>query len=81
MVRRLPALLCALVPALLVPAASAGAIGAKSQLSETPAADQGSSFHYRSYVRRVTPHSTGLSVQVLEFADRLLLVNHTGKTV
>jgi hypothetical protein len=58
-----------------------GAAGSGTSESGNPIDDQGSSFHYRSSVNAVTPAVPGLSVQVLEFADRLLLVNHTGKTV
>ncbi len=46
-----------------------------------PINDQGSNYHYRSNITSVTPNVPGLSVEVLEFADRLLLRNHTGKTV
>jgi hypothetical protein len=49
--------------------------------SGNPINDQGSSYHYRTYVRSITPKVPGLSVEVLEFADRLLLRNHTGLTV
>ncbi len=49
--------------------------------SGNPINDQGSSYHYRTYVTSITPHVPGLSVEVLEFADRLLIRNHTGKTV
>lgn len=49
--------------------------------SGSPIADQGSSYRYRSEITSVEPKVTGLGVQVLEFADRLLLTNHTGKTV
>jgi hypothetical protein len=64
-----------------VPALAMGASGSGTSESGNPIDDQGSSFHYRSDVNAVTPAVPGLSVQVLEFADRLLLVNHTGKTV
>ncbi len=47
----------------------------------SPINDQGSNYHYRSNITSVTPNVPGLSVEVLEFADRLLLRNHTGKTV
>lgn len=62
---------------------SAGAMGASGARAESgsPINDQGSSFRYRSDVTSLQPRTAGLSVQVLEFADRLLLVNHTGKTV
>lgn len=49
--------------------------------SGSPIDDQGSSYHYRSYITSVTPHVPGLSLEVLEFADRLVLRNHTGMTV
>ena len=52
-----------------------------SQESGNPINDQGSSYHYRTYITSITPKTPGLSVEVLEFADRLLLRNHTGKTV
>ncbi|HEY3960610.1 MAG TPA: hypothetical protein VGL68_08880 [Solirubrobacteraceae bacterium] len=52
-----------------------------SSESESPINDQGSNYHYRSSITSVTPAVKGLSVQVLEFADRLLLTNHTGKTI
>ncbi len=49
--------------------------------SGNPINDQGSSYDYRSYITSVTPKVAGLSLEVLEFADRLVLSNHTGKTV
>jgi hypothetical protein len=49
--------------------------------SGNPIEDQGSNYDYRSYITSVTPDAHGLSLQVLEFADRLLLTNHTGRTV
>ncbi|HEX4837977.1 MAG TPA: hypothetical protein VFV03_05585 [Solirubrobacteraceae bacterium] len=49
--------------------------------SGNPINDQGSSYHYRTYITGITPSDPGLSVEVLEFADRLLLRNHTGQTV
>jgi hypothetical protein len=54
---------------------------AQSNESSNPINDQGSSYEYRSNITAVTPNVGGLSVEVLEFADRLLLRNHTGKTV
>lgn len=60
--------------------ASAAPTGAESE-SGNPINDQGGSYHYRTYVTRITPDTPGLSVEVLEFADRLLLRNKTGKTV
>jgi hypothetical protein len=61
--------------------AVAGAEVSSSQESGNPINDQGSSYHYRTYVTSITPKVPGLSVEVLEFADRLLLRNGTGKTV
>lgn len=51
--------------------------------SETanPINDQGSNYEYRSNITSVSPEVPGLSLQVLEFADRILLTNHTGQTV
>jgi hypothetical protein len=49
--------------------------------SGNPINDQGSSYEYRSNITAVSPSVPGLSFQVLEFADRILLTNHTGKTV
>jgi hypothetical protein len=70
---------------MLAPASSARAQSASqpsiTQESGNPINDQGSSYHYRSYITRVVPHVPGLSLQVLEFADRLILTNHTGRTV
>jgi hypothetical protein len=49
--------------------------------SDNPINDQGSNYEYRSNITSITPNVHGLSLQVLEFADRLLLTNHTGQTV
>jgi hypothetical protein len=83
MARRLiPALLgvACLAQALLVstPALAAGTLTSESG---NPINDQGSSYDYRSNIISVTPKAPGLSFQVLEFADRILMTNHTGKTV
>jgi hypothetical protein len=51
------------------------------QESGSPINDQGSNYNYRSNITSVTPAVPGLSLEVLEFADRLVLTNHTGKTV
>jgi hypothetical protein len=66
--------------ALLVPVGAAHAAGTPTE-SGNPINDQGSSYHYRTYITAITPHELGLYVEVLEFADRLLLRNHTGQTV
>jgi len=79
--RLIPVLLVALALA-SVPAGPARGQGSTStQESGSPINDQGSSYHYRTYITSITPHVPGLSVEVLEFADRLLLRNHTGRTV
>jgi hypothetical protein len=52
-----------------------------AQESGNPINDQGSNYNYRSYVTSVVPHIPGLSLEVLEFADRLILTNHSGRTV
>jgi hypothetical protein len=49
--------------------------------SGSPINDQGSNYNYRSYVTSVAPSAPGVSLQVLEFADRLILTNHSGKSV
>jgi hypothetical protein len=49
--------------------------------SGSPIADQGANFNFRSYITAINPHPSGLGIEVLEFADRLLLTNHTGRTV
>jgi len=71
-----------LIPILLVIAALVLSAPARAATeSGSPINDQGSSFHYRSNITTVTPNAPGLSLQVLEFADRLLLINHTGRTI
>ncbi len=75
--RVLVLLLCAL---LLAPA-SASAVASSTSESANPINDQGSSYHYRTYITSIAPPTHGLSVEVLEFADRLLLRNRTGRTV
>lgn len=49
--------------------------------SGSPINDQGSNYNYRSNITQITPDLPGLHLEVLEFADRLLLRNQTGKTV
>jgi hypothetical protein len=63
--------------------ASAPALAAHKYAYENsnPINDQGASYDYRSYITSVTPRVRGLSFQVLEFADRILMTNHTGRTV
>jgi hypothetical protein len=73
-------LVCTL-PAGYASAASTATTSSLSKESSNPINDQGSSYDYRSNITAVAPNVPGLSVEVLEFADRLLLRNHTGKTV
>jgi hypothetical protein len=95
--RRILALLAVLVVASLAPVSAAsvqaaeastltGAAIVAAQLptpteSGSPIEDQGSNYDYRSYITYVNPKAAGLDLEVLEFADRILLRNHTGKTV
>jgi hypothetical protein len=69
-----------LAPSVAAPAAATSGQNTPTE-SGNPINDQGSSYHYRTYVTAITPSASGLSVEVLEFADRLLLRNHTGQTV
>jgi hypothetical protein len=83
---RRPAILVLLAVALLTlpvcAEAQASVTGAGlSSESDNPISDQGSNYNYRSNIMSVMPDVKGLSVQVLEFADRLLLSNHTSETV
>ena len=67
------------VAMLALPVSAAAA--ALTSENGNPINDQGSSYDYRSNITTVTPDVPGLSLEVLEFADRLLLTNHTGETV
>jgi MYXO-CTERM domain-containing protein len=64
----------------IAPSLMSGAAASTAE-SSNPINDQGSNYHYRSNVTSITPSVHGLTLQVLEFADRLLLSNHTGRTV
>ena len=59
----------------VTPAAGAGA------QAQNPLNDQGSSPNYRSLITSVSPSVPGLSLQVLQFSDRLQLRNSSGRTV
>ncbi len=80
---RLTLVFCLLISLIAGTGAAQSALGAESQSvpSQNPINDQGSNYHYSSIVTGLSPNVRGLSVQVLEFADRLLLENHTGQTV
>ncbi|HTZ86452.1 MAG TPA: hypothetical protein VMB05_07275 [Solirubrobacteraceae bacterium] len=68
--------------ALVLPAtARASSTPAPSKESGSPINDQGSNYNYRSDITGVTPNVPGLHLEVLEFADRLVLRNQTGKTI
>jgi hypothetical protein len=75
----------ALLGAFVLVASGSAQAGAASQTSQSesgnPINDQGSSYQFRTYITSITPKTPGLSLEVLEFADRLLLRNNTGKTV
>ncbi len=82
MSRRLTvAALGALMLALPGAAHAMGAAQSPTSESENPISDQGSSYHFRSQITAVQPSVSGVSLQVLEFADRLLLTNRSGQTV
>lgn len=63
--------------AALVPARAT----AKAEQQQSPLSDQGSSPNYRSSIVSLSPRTRGLELQVLQFSDRLLLRNGTGRTV
>jgi hypothetical protein len=75
------AALGAVLLALLGAAQAQGSTQSLFQESGNPINDEGSSYNYRSYVTGVVPRVPGLSLQVLEFADRLILTNRTGQMV
>lgn len=82
MSRRLVIAACsALLLALAIAAQAQGSTRNPTSESENPIGDQGSSFHFRSQITAVEPSVSGVSLQVLEFADRLLLTNHSGQDV
>lgn len=69
--------------ALALPGSSPAEGGASAALreSENPINTEGSKYDYRSIVTAITPAQPGLQVKVIQYADRLLLTNHTGQTV
>jgi hypothetical protein len=54
---------------------------AASEQAQNPLNDQGSSPNYRSLITSVSPSVPGLSLQVLQFSDRLQLQNRSERTV
>ncbi len=71
----------ALLLALPAAAEAQGSTRTPVKESGSPINDQGSNYNYRSNVTQILPPTPGVSLQVLEFADRLLLTNHSGQTV
>lgn len=79
-----PSVIAALGALLLaLPAAAQAQSSTQTPAKESgsPINDQGASFNYRSNITSVAPGVPGVSLQVLEFADRLLLTNRSGQTV
>jgi hypothetical protein len=73
----------ALTPTGLAATLSLGAPSAlaAAEQQQNPLNDQGSSPNYRSTITAVSPSVAGVNLQVLQFSDRLLLRNHSGRTV
>jgi hypothetical protein len=71
----------ALLPLAMIACAQTAPAAGTSSETGSPINDQGSSYEYRSNITSVTPNVPGLSLQVLEFADRILLTNRTRQTV
>jgi hypothetical protein len=76
-------LACALAPAGAAVGLSLGAAPAPAanEQAQNSLNDQGSSPNYRSLITSVSPSVPGLSLQVLQFSDRLALRNASGQTV
>ncbi len=81
MSRSIAAALGVLLLGLPVAAHAEGKAPTPTKESGSPINDQGSNYNYRSNITQITPDVPGLQIEVLEFADRLLLRNQTGKTV
>jgi hypothetical protein len=79
--RLIVAVLGALLLGLPVVARAQSSTPTPEKESGSPINDQGSNYNYRSDITRIAPNVAGLSLEVLEFADRLVLRNHTGQTV
>ena len=81
MSRSIAAVLGVLLLGLPVAAQAQSTTPISTKESGSPINDQGSNYDYRSNITEITPDVPGLHLEVLEFADRLLLRNHTGETV
>jgi hypothetical protein len=79
--RFIAAAFCALMLGLCAVAQAQSSTPPPVKESGSPINDQGSNYNYRSNITSIAPRVPGLSLEVLEFADRLVLTNHTGKTV
>jgi hypothetical protein len=75
------ALLASIALAAGAVAAAAAPVAVGAEQSQSPLNDQGSSPNYRSTITSVSPSVPGLSLQVLQFSDRLQLRNRSGRTV
>ena len=75
------ALLVALALGAGATAAAAAPAAPAAEQPQNPLNDQGSSPDYRSTITSVSPAVAGLSLQVLQFSDRLQLRNRSGQTV
>ena len=67
-------------PCWIVAAGIVAAIALMAVIAPPASAHKGSP-NYRSTVRAITPAESGVQVQVLNYDDRLLLINRSGKTV
>jgi hypothetical protein len=63
------------------PLTSGAGSTATAEQQQSPLNDQGSSPNFRSLITSVSPAVPGLSLQVLQFSDRLQLRNRSGRTV
>jgi hypothetical protein len=79
--RTITALLAACAICLAATGAAPALAAKTTEQPQNPLNDQGSSPNYRSTITSISPSTPGLHLQVLQFSDRLLLRNETGRTV